>query len=142
MILCLSPALSEAVSSQIVSGDIPWKEKKSPQICIELSKKVTPARPNNVSDNHWYLIQKCWSFYPRHRPGSSEVLQGVMPRGIAARKGTRDILQVRDLRGRSSDSLRLHRNIKADRQPMESVKGEIFLLLAELPPCVSVCFDF
>ncbi|KAJ8582534.1 kinase-like protein [Rhizopogon salebrosus TDB-379] len=82
----------------IVSGDIPWKEKKSPQICIELSKKVTPARPNNVSDNHWYLIQKCWSFYPRHRPGSSEVLQDVMPRGIAAQKGTRDILQ--EYRGR------------------------------------------
>ncbi|KAG1777033.1 kinase-like domain-containing protein, partial [Suillus placidus] len=46
----------------IISGVTPWKEKKNPhQIIAELLKRATPARPNNISDDHWNLIQKCWS---------------------------------------------------------------------------------
>ncbi|KAG0708299.1 kinase-like domain-containing protein [Suillus ampliporus] len=59
----------------IISGDIPWKEKKrSHQISIELSKKVTPTRPTNISNGHWNLIQKCWSWEPNHRPVPKEVI--------------------------------------------------------------------
>ncbi|KAJ8580331.1 kinase-like protein [Rhizopogon salebrosus TDB-379] len=59
----------------IVSGDVPWKEKKhSYQICIELSKRVTPARPNSIFDIHWELIQKCWCWEPEHRPETTTLL--------------------------------------------------------------------
>ncbi|KAG1865882.1 P-loop containing nucleoside triphosphate hydrolase protein [Suillus subalutaceus] len=59
----------------IISGDIPWKEKKnSTQIIVELSKSATPARPNNILDDHWNLIQKCWSWDPDHRPLATEVI--------------------------------------------------------------------
>ncbi|KAG2033523.1 kinase-like domain-containing protein [Suillus americanus] len=61
----------------IVSGDIPWKEKKSHQICIALSKNATHTRPNNILDNHWKLIQECWSWEPGHRPRAPGVLQYI-----------------------------------------------------------------
>ncbi|KAG1766903.1 kinase-like domain-containing protein, partial [Suillus placidus] len=58
-----------AFSSQIVSGDIPWQEKKKPYLIIsELLKGATPARPNHLLDDHWNLIQKCWSSDPADRP--------------------------------------------------------------------------
>ncbi|KAJ8582532.1 kinase-like protein [Rhizopogon salebrosus TDB-379] len=72
----------------IVSGDIP---------CIELSRRLTPARPDNVLDKHWYLITKCWSWDPGDRPSSAEVLKHVISKGTVARNGTRDTPQVRDL---------------------------------------------
>ncbi|OAX34717.1 kinase-like protein, partial [Rhizopogon vinicolor AM-OR11-026] len=52
----------------IVSGNVPWKEKNQCQICIELLKRATPARPHHIFDDHWDLIQKCWSRDPRNRP--------------------------------------------------------------------------
>ncbi|KAJ8580000.1 kinase-like protein, partial [Rhizopogon salebrosus TDB-379] len=58
----------------IVTGDIPWKQKRSPQIIVELCKKGTPARPNDILDKHWDLIQKCWSWNPGNRPRSAKVL--------------------------------------------------------------------
>jgi hypothetical protein len=57
-----------------MSGDIPWKEKKhSIQICIELSKGTTPARPHNIFGSHWDLIQQCWTWKPEHRPAATIV---------------------------------------------------------------------
>jgi len=57
-----------------MSGDIPWKEKKhSIQICIELSKRTTPARPHNIFSSHWDLIQQCWTWNPEHRPAATIV---------------------------------------------------------------------
>ncbi|KAG1802459.1 kinase-like domain-containing protein, partial [Suillus subaureus] len=62
------------LSSQIVSGDTPWKEKAQPQIIIALSNKVVHARPDNIIDDHWNLIQKCWSWNPADRPEATEVI--------------------------------------------------------------------
>ncbi|KAG2052402.1 kinase-like protein, partial [Suillus hirtellus] len=61
----------------IVSGDIPWKEKKHVQICVALSHKVLHARPENIIDDHWNLIQKCWSWEAGHRPKATNVLQYI-----------------------------------------------------------------
>ncbi|KAG0694026.1 kinase-like domain-containing protein [Suillus ampliporus] len=58
----------------IFSGDIPWKEKNSPQICVALSNKASPARPDNIINENWNLIQKCWSWDPMNRPGAVEVI--------------------------------------------------------------------
>jgi hypothetical protein len=59
----------------IVSGDIPWKEKKTlAHIIIVLSNKVVHARPNNILDDHWNLIQKCWTWNPDDRPEATEVI--------------------------------------------------------------------
>ncbi|KAG0694442.1 kinase-like domain-containing protein, partial [Suillus ampliporus] len=52
----------------IISGDIPWKEKNSPQICIALSNKAIHARPENILDYQWDLIQSCWSWDLGDRP--------------------------------------------------------------------------
>lgn len=43
----------------------------------ELSKKTTPAHPGNILDDHWNLIQKCWSWEPDHRPTATKVLQYI-----------------------------------------------------------------
>ncbi|OAX32429.1 WD40 repeat-like protein [Rhizopogon vinicolor AM-OR11-026] len=60
----------------VISGDIPWKEKKhAHQICVALSKRATPVRPHNISDNHWDLIQRCWSWAPEDRPRYGEVIK-------------------------------------------------------------------
>ncbi|KAJ8584512.1 kinase-like protein [Rhizopogon salebrosus TDB-379] len=58
----------------IASGNIPWQEKRSHQICIELSKRTPHVRPDNILGNHWNLVQKCWSWNPEDRPGCAEVL--------------------------------------------------------------------
>jgi energy-coupling factor transporter ATP-binding protein EcfA2 len=68
----------------ITSGDIPWKEKKnSTHIIIALSNKIAHARPDNISDDHWNLIQKCWSWNPDDRPDATDVV------GCLAMKTTR-----------------------------------------------------
>ncbi|KAG2125944.1 kinase-like domain-containing protein [Suillus clintonianus] len=65
-----------SVMFYIVSGFAPWKEKKVPhQIIIELSKKATPARPDNILDDPWNLIQQCWSWDPANRPEAPEVVR-------------------------------------------------------------------
>ncbi|KAG1745332.1 kinase-like domain-containing protein [Suillus paluster] len=57
----------------IISGDVPWKEKKhSHQISIELSNRAGHRRPNNILDDHWKFIQKCWSWNPQNRPVAAE----------------------------------------------------------------------
>ncbi|KAG0708302.1 kinase-like domain-containing protein [Suillus ampliporus] len=62
----------------IISGDIPWKEKKhSHQISIELSKAAIHERPVAILDDHWNLIQKCWSSNPENRPKVAEVIRSI-----------------------------------------------------------------
>ncbi|KAJ8597344.1 kinase-like protein [Rhizopogon salebrosus TDB-379] len=61
----------------IVSGGIPWKEKCSPQITIELWRRVNPARPENIPNDPWNLIRQCWSWEPGDRPGCAAVLQSI-----------------------------------------------------------------
>ncbi|KAG1724281.1 kinase-like domain-containing protein [Suillus lakei] len=58
----------------IVSGVMPWKEKRTPNhITIGLSKRATPARLDNIIDDHRNLINKCWSWDPARRPDAKEV---------------------------------------------------------------------
>lgn len=67
----------------IISGDIPWKEKKSSdQISIELSKKATPTRSESIPNGLWNLIQKCWSWEPEQRPEAEKVLEYINSPGI------------------------------------------------------------
>ncbi|KAG1851140.1 kinase-like domain-containing protein [Suillus subluteus] len=67
----------------IISGDIPWKEKNSSdQISIELAKKATPTRSENIPNGLWNLIQKCWSWEPKHRPEAEKVLEYANLSGI------------------------------------------------------------
>ncbi|KAG0708371.1 kinase-like domain-containing protein [Suillus ampliporus] len=78
----------------IVSGDMPWKEKNSLQISIALSNKTMPARPDNILDYHWDLIQRCWSWDAGDRPGAVEVV-GCVARGTEQLQPTcGDILQI------------------------------------------------
>ncbi|KAJ8580372.1 kinase-like protein [Rhizopogon salebrosus TDB-379] len=67
-----------SVTFFIMSGDKPWKGKKQSQICIGLLRRVTPARPDNILDDHWNLIRKCWSREPQDRPNSAQVLSSVI----------------------------------------------------------------
>ncbi|KAJ8584515.1 kinase-like protein [Rhizopogon salebrosus TDB-379] len=60
----------------IASGDVPWPEKRhSAQIIIELSRRVKHVRPGNILDDHWNLVQKCWSWDPENRLKCAEVLK-------------------------------------------------------------------
>jgi serine/threonine protein kinase len=61
-------------SGQIISGNIPWKERNSYQIAIALSNRVIPARPENIPNDFWNLIERCWSQNPVDRPGTSQIL--------------------------------------------------------------------
>ncbi|KAG1904345.1 kinase-like domain-containing protein, partial [Suillus fuscotomentosus] len=58
----------------IVSGNIPWKEKNSNHIAIALSRGATPARPENIPNGFWSLIERCWSRNPMDRPGTAHIL--------------------------------------------------------------------
>ncbi|KAG1849391.1 kinase-like domain-containing protein [Suillus tomentosus] len=58
----------------IISGNIPWKERNSYQIAIALSNGVIPARPENIPNDFWNLIERCWSQNPVDRPGTSQIL--------------------------------------------------------------------
>ncbi|KAG2121404.1 kinase-like domain-containing protein [Suillus cothurnatus] len=58
----------------IISGDIPWKEKKNlTHIVIELSKGAIPARPENMPNGSWNLIERCWSRDPMDRPETARI---------------------------------------------------------------------
>ncbi|KAG1812482.1 kinase-like domain-containing protein [Suillus subaureus] len=59
----------------IISGDIPWKEKKNlTHIVIELSRGATPGRPENMPNGSWNLIERCWSRDPMDRPETARIL--------------------------------------------------------------------
>ncbi|KAG1727622.1 kinase-like domain-containing protein [Suillus lakei] len=63
----------------VMSGDVPWKDKKlSHQIVIQLAEGANPARPDNIPDHHWNVIQKCWSWDPVGRPKAAEVLEFIV----------------------------------------------------------------
>ncbi|KAG1851145.1 hypothetical protein F4604DRAFT_1308269 [Suillus subluteus] len=66
----------------IISGNVPWKEKNSVQICIALSHKVEHPRPDKILDDHWASIQKCWSWDPENRPDAAEVIECITPKNI------------------------------------------------------------
>ncbi|KAG2748024.1 kinase-like protein [Suillus brevipes Sb2] len=67
-----------SVMFYIISGDIPWKEKKrSHQISIELSRGATPARPENILNDRWNLIQRCWSWNPGDRPLAARIIEYI-----------------------------------------------------------------
>ncbi|KAG2153882.1 kinase-like domain-containing protein [Suillus clintonianus] len=61
----------------VISGDVPWKEKKPHQIYIELWKRANPARPDNILDDYWDLIQRCWYWDPGDRPKAVEVFECI-----------------------------------------------------------------
>jgi serine/threonine protein kinase len=71
-----SPTLT-FLSSQILSGDMPWKERTSIQICIALWNKTVHARPENILDDQWNLIQQCWSWKPGNRPSAADILVSI-----------------------------------------------------------------
>ncbi|OJA17708.1 hypothetical protein AZE42_07449 [Rhizopogon vesiculosus] len=62
----------------VFSGDMPWKEKNSYQVTVELLKRATPARPDKILDGHWDLIRECWSWDPCHRPWAAEALERII----------------------------------------------------------------
>jgi serine/threonine protein kinase len=61
----------------ILSGDMPWKERTSIQICIALWNKTVHARPENILDDQWNLIQQCWSWKPGNRPSAADILVSI-----------------------------------------------------------------
>ena len=63
-------------SPQVLSGDIPWKEKTNYQvIALKLEAHRPPSRPNHaaVRDKHWALMVRCWTC-PQRRPTAREVV--------------------------------------------------------------------
>ncbi|KAG1793569.1 uncharacterized protein BJ212DRAFT_1292664 [Suillus subaureus] len=61
-------------SAQIISGNIPWKEKNSNHIAIELSRGATPLRPENMPNGSWSLIKCCWSLDPTNHLETAHIL--------------------------------------------------------------------
>ncbi|KAH7924090.1 kinase-like protein [Leucogyrophana mollusca] len=53
-----------SVMLQVISGVVPYHYlKNDAQVLIAISKGITPMRPLNpeIDDEHWNLIQQCWS---------------------------------------------------------------------------------
>ncbi|KAG1721533.1 kinase-like domain-containing protein [Suillus lakei] len=57
----------------IISGVKPWEGNHANQITIALSRGTTPARPDNIGDGHWNLINRCWSWDPAGRPEAKQI---------------------------------------------------------------------
>jgi serine/threonine protein kinase len=73
------------VMLQILSGQHPWSEIKSPkaELCIwgSISQGRSPRRPNGhpaILDSDWDIIQKCLQFRSELRPSADQVLDLVM----------------------------------------------------------------
>ena len=65
---------------QVLSGDIPWREKTTYQVvALKLSAHKPPSRPicTAVGDEHWGLMVQCWSSAPQLRPTAREVVMVV-----------------------------------------------------------------
>ncbi|KAG1837924.1 kinase-like domain-containing protein [Suillus subalutaceus] len=90
----------------VVSGDVPWKNKGAFQIVAGLAERANPvsARPHNILDNHWVLIQKCWSWDPLDRPRAVEVLGSIRVTGLAIEDNT-----LGDFTSQIFDALKLGR---------------------------------
>ena len=64
-------------SPQVLSGEIPWKEKNNYQVvALKLEAHKPPSRPihTSVEDEHWALMVRCWSTCVRRRPTAREVV--------------------------------------------------------------------
>ena len=65
---------------QVLSGDIPWREKTTFQVvALKLSAHKPPSRPicTAVGDEHWGLMVRCWSSAPQQRPTAREVVMDM-----------------------------------------------------------------
>jgi len=61
---------------EVLSGDIPWKEKNNYQVVApKLEAHRPPSRPIHtaVGDKHWALMVRCWTC-PQRRPTAREVV--------------------------------------------------------------------
>ncbi|KAF8123468.1 kinase-like domain-containing protein, partial [Boletus edulis] len=64
------------VMLEVLSGDIPWKEKNNYEVvALKLGAHKPPSRPIHpaVEEEHWALMVKCWSS-PQRRPSAREVV--------------------------------------------------------------------
>ncbi|KAF8434148.1 kinase-like domain-containing protein, partial [Boletus edulis BED1] len=74
---------------QVLSGDIPWKDKTTYQVvALKLHAHQPPSRPIHtaVEDEHWTLMVRCWS-YPQRRPSAREVVVVIQTFSSSGERG-------------------------------------------------------
>ena len=67
------------ISFQVLSGQHPWSEIKNDMaVMFQLSRGNKPKRPSSrpIEDQHWELIQRCWSSVG-DRPCTEDVVSSL-----------------------------------------------------------------
>jgi hypothetical protein len=63
---------------QVLSGKLPYHHiVKDSEVLITLYHGAHPPRPQELADEHWKLITRCWAEDPRARPDIKEVFECV-----------------------------------------------------------------
>ena len=63
---------------QVLSGKLPYHHlTKDSEVLITLHHGAHPPRPQELADEHWELITRCWAEDPRTRPYIKDVLESV-----------------------------------------------------------------
>jgi hypothetical protein len=63
---------------QVLSGKLPYHHiVKDSEVLITLHHGAHPPRPQELADEHWELITRCWAEDPRARPDIKDVFECV-----------------------------------------------------------------
>jgi hypothetical protein len=63
---------------QVLSGKLPYHHiVKDSEVLITLHHGAHPPRPQELADEHWELITRCWAEDPRARPDIKNVFECV-----------------------------------------------------------------
>jgi hypothetical protein len=63
---------------QVLSGKLPYHHlAKDSEVLITLHHSAHPPRPQELADEHWELITRCWAEDPRTRPDIKDVFESV-----------------------------------------------------------------
>ena len=63
--------------TQVLTGEVPFRDKSDWVIASAVLKGNRPSRPahRSCTDSLWALIQRCWDHEPHVRPEISEISQ-------------------------------------------------------------------
>jgi hypothetical protein len=63
---------------EVLSGKLPYYHlAKDSEVLITLHGGSHPPRPQELTDDHWALIIRCWAEDPRTRPDIKDVFESV-----------------------------------------------------------------
>ncbi|KAI6140062.1 kinase-like domain-containing protein [Pisolithus thermaeus] len=76
-----------SVMLQVLTGQVPYHYiERDEQVIYTIAQGIRPRRPSpqDIVDEHWNFIQKCWATNPKDRPSTGELVSFFQPQRMTS----------------------------------------------------------